>query len=469
MKAGRAAPVVANERSPGASRTDRPAVRWMLFYDGTRNDPRLETNVHRLRRRVAADGGGFLQCERYWEGVGVKLWERVRGGAFGWAMSEKLREGYGWLAENHQPHDEIFIFGFSRGAFTAMGLVGLLAWRGLPRQPISDAELKRLYADYRTATLAQAQGIRTACGADQPGAKRPLEELVTAADLSPADRSVAESFRPVRVRFVGLFDTVRAAGMEVFKWGGRRLPCEVPAESQVSDPHTLALRYTRHLPSIVDRAFHALAIDEHRAVFHPRVWIVPRVRTRAPEQVEQRWFAGAHANVGGGYAGDALALIPLQWMEQKAEEAGAVFVADRESKPKERLVAEVRDSYREWLRHLYPIISWRRYHRPIHAGGLQSTGRPRGICYEPQTIDPSVFERIRSTPGYRPPNVLEFMVRWLPPEFLQPTGSRSGHAYRMNAPSRPAAPQTNANGISPDRLPIDGSWTSRPPSARMRR
>jgi hypothetical protein len=377
---------------PSTMNSRRP-VRWMLFYDGTSNTPSDGTNVWRLYRTAAAQGGEFEQRRCYWAGVGVRPWERVRGGAFGRAMSKKILEGYAWLANDHRPGDELFIFGFSRGAFTAMGLVGLLAWHGLPEQRLSEEELRRVYVDYRQATL---------------------QDFDTAADLTCSDLHPRKGFRSVRIRFIGLFDTVRAAGLEVFKWGGPRVPGEVPAEIRVRDPRTLALRYTRHLPSNVDRAFHAVAIDEHRAVFHPRVWIIPRSRPRGPEQVEQRWFAGAHANVGGGYENDGLALIPLQWIREKAVQAGATFAAPAACESTNTLSHDVRNSYREWLSGLYSRVSWREYERPIHAGGLHFTDGERSIRYESQTIDPSVFDRLRTNPSYRPSNLLAFLARWLP-------------------------------------------------------
>jgi hypothetical protein len=333
-------------------------------------------------------------------------------------MSHKIQEGYAWLARNCHEEDQIFIFGFSRGAFTAMGLVGLLAWAGLPEnKSIVNPEVEELFDEYRAATLQQA------------------DRISSADEASSARRS---GFREVRIRFVGLFDTVRAAGLEVFNFRGLRAPGEVASEQRVSDPTTLALRYTRHLPSTVDRAYHALAIDEHRAVFHPRVWIVPKKRERDPEEVEQRWFVGAHANVGGGYPNDRLPLIPSRWMQAKAEDAGAAFSLNasvlqslgrmhklkslclkwlRGVIPPRRtsalLPGQVRDSYREWLCGLYPLLSWKEYHRPIHAGGLSFADSKGEICYEAQTIDPSVLDRVDAG-DYSPPNLMQFLVRWLP-------------------------------------------------------
>ena len=95
------------------------------------------------------------------------------------------------------------------------------------------------------------------------------------------------------------------------KWLGIRLPHEVPPGEHRFLRGTLALRYTRHLPPNVEQGFQALAVDENRATFHPRVWIVPLTKEPMLEErpVEQRWFIGAHANVGGGYRDDRLDLF----------------------------------------------------------------------------------------------------------------------------------------------------------------
>jgi T6SS, Phospholipase effector Tle1-like, catalytic domain len=232
-----------------------------------------------------------------------------------------------------------------------------------------------------------------------------------------------DNFRPVRIKFVGLFDTVRAAGLEIFRFHSLRLPKEVPGGEHrepwffLRDEHhsqgTLAFRFTRHLPPNVDRAFHALAVDEHRAVFHPRVWIVPQ-KDKMTGPLEQRWFIGAHANVGGGYEDDQLRFIPLQWMRDKAMEAGIHFAQptdEPEKKALEYCEAEVVNSYRKWLWHLYPFISWRKFYRPIYAWDQVHTSGSKTIQYEKQTIDPSVLYRIAKGRGYRPKGVRACLQR----------------------------------------------------------
>jgi uncharacterized protein (DUF2235 family) len=386
--------------------------RCVLFFDGTRNDRRSDTNIQRLFGRLAPScADGVTQEGQYWEGVGIKPWETVRGSAFGLRISEKIKEGYQWLAGRHSDGDEINIFGFSRGAYTAMGLVGLLAWRGLPKQSMSSGELERLFDLFRQATQKSREDKSPGC--------RSLEDLCALSSedkqtLDDQDKEVLAKFRRAPINFLGLFDTVRAAGFEVFQWfGNQKLP-EVP-QGKYLTPGTLALRYTRHLPPNVARAYQALAVDEHRAVFHPRVWIVPKERqqsrqARMAEQIaEQRWFIGAHANVGGGYRCDRLAEIPLSWMQEKAAEAGIHFTATSRptlTRASWRLPEfKVRDSYSAWLLYMYRLFRWERYYRPIYPWGLRHEDGAVVIEYESPTIDESVLRRILEDEKYRPRNV----------------------------------------------------------------
>ena len=289
-----------------------------------------------------------------------------------------------------------------------MGLAGLLAWRGLPRSRISEEDLKRQFDLYHRATRASQENAL-------PG-RRSLEELDRLSDadkcgLYGQDKELLGNFRRVPIKFVGLFDTVRAAGLEVSDWYGCRTPPEVPAVPNPQAPRTLALRYTRHLPPNVERAYHALAVDEHRAVFQPRVWIIPEQRLQSPAEVEQRWFIGAHANVGGGYDGqDKLPSIPGYWIQEKAKAAGIRFDHDKEiAMPMDLHLAQsfVRDSYKEWWWGSYRRLSWREFYRPIFAWGE----RQRGIEYEVQTVDESVLKLILEEPCYRPRNVLTWLSR----------------------------------------------------------
>ena len=244
----------------------RSRVRYILFFDGTRNNDESDTNIYRLYRSVL-DGRheGVRQTPRYWEGVGVQRSETIRGGAFGHGVWANITAGYNWLVLNHRDGDEIYLFGFSRGAFTAMGLAGLLAWRGLPKRNVPNGTLDRHLEIYRSATQLCRE-------LKMPGS-RPLHQLEalsndTKSSLSEFDKEALEKFRSVAIQFVGLFDTVRAVGLEVIRWLGKRLPAEVPPDEHPELRGTLALRYTRHLPPNVVKGFQALAVSSARRSIH---------------------------------------------------------------------------------------------------------------------------------------------------------------------------------------------------------
>jgi uncharacterized protein (DUF2235 family) len=108
--------------------------RLSIFLDGTWNDPGTETNVSKLHSLVAAQGlDGADQKSYYDPGVGTKPLEKVLGGAVGLGLSLNVRQAYGWLLEHYVDNDEVYIFGFSRGAYTARSLGGLIAGCGLAK------------------------------------------------------------------------------------------------------------------------------------------------------------------------------------------------------------------------------------------------------------------------------------------------------------------------------------------------
>lgn len=259
--------------------------RLVVCCDGTWNNADLQTtdtNVARLARAIhgSRETGGVVQIVLYLRGIGtsglkVETWIE---GAIGLGIDDNIRSAYQFIAQNYVPGDEIFLFGFSRGAFTARSLAGLISACGiLKRQAlgsVSDA-----WAYYRTK---------------KPHA--PAEFAArTKADIHP-DASIA---------FLGVWDTVGSLGIP----GGL-----------LADLNKKRYAFHDTTPSpIVRTACHAMAIDEHRHTFTPTYW----TGTAPPgAAIEQVWFAGAHADVGGGYKLSFLADIPLLWMARRAEAAG---------------------------------------------------------------------------------------------------------------------------------------------------
>lgn len=261
--------------------------RLVLCFDGTWNNAdsgKAETNVARMARAIRANSGadGVPQLTLYLRGVGSTglAVQRLVGGAFGEGVDDNIRSGYMFLAQNYVPDfgDEIFIFGFSRGAFTARSLVGFIASSGLlKRQHLGD--LAKAWTYYRTVEHRSPAGFCKMYGSD--------------------------CHTDARVRFLGVWDTVGALGIPSTLLGSltRR-------EYEFHDTNPSA---------IVEVARHALAIDEHRDEFVPTLWTG---ESPPGSDIRQMWFAGAHADVGGGYLKRGLADIPLHWMAGEAERAG---------------------------------------------------------------------------------------------------------------------------------------------------
>ena len=127
------------------------------------------------------------------------------------------------------------------------------------------------------------------------------------------------------------------------------------------------------------------------------------------KNVEQRWFIGAHANVGGGYKYDALSRLSLAWMQEKAQSVGLQF-SEQVSLTGDEHRTEPVDSYAKFMFHLYrPLTLWRRYYRPI--GTLANQVKGGWSFPVNESIDGSVFRRWADVPHYRPPNMLEWSER----------------------------------------------------------
>lgn len=236
---------------------------------------------------------GFEYLVYYDRGVGTgPLLDPIKGGVFGDGLDEKIREAYRFLSSWYRPGDEIFIFGFSRGAYTARSLAGYLETVGLLRCEHCTTEIEaRAWKYYRTSPGDRLSG-------EWSWFQKPV---APGADPPVHDRSY------MRIRALAVFDTVGALGVPI--QGFRRVNRS---------------KYEFHdteLNSLVDISLHAVAIDEARPAFEPTMWTKPKFKLLDAEHspTEQVWFAGAHADVGGGYVtwnkGDpGLSWVPLAWM-----------------------------------------------------------------------------------------------------------------------------------------------------------
>ncbi|MDA9411814.1 DUF2235 domain-containing protein [Bradyrhizobium sp. CCBAU 45384] len=360
--------------------------RLAIFLDGTWNTLNNNTNVWRLRSLTAETAD---QRVYYSQGVGTRRGESARGGVTGWGIDDEIIEAYTWLIQNFDDGDEIFIFGFSRGAYTARSLSGLICKCGVLGlgAPLS---IEQLYARYR---IYDAPTIRSLLGKPLPDGASLEERWLTAYS------------RPTKVKFVGVWDTVGSLGLPVWSMAAK------VRKYRFLDTH---LRLDN------EYAFHALALDEHRKNFEPTFWTrTDRVghegaAVRQIDKVEQRWFVGAHANVGGGYASDALAQRPLKWLMEKAAGLGLVF-RNEVSLDVSQVAPPVTDSYREFAWGFYRFVS-RPFYRPV--GLPPDKGTQATTSRINETVDGSVFDRWRADGSYRPENLL----LWAKAKGVDPAG-----------------------------------------------
>jgi uncharacterized protein (DUF2235 family) len=369
---------------PNFTGAEQQQKRLAIFLDGTWNSVTSNTNVWRMRALCAAKSKDGKPQLVYYE-VGVNGFV---GGVFGQGVDENIRLAYEWLIENYTDGDEIFIFGFSRGAFTARALAGLIAIDGILNagSPIGVTEL---FDRYRKGN---EESIWT------------LKENEAAGDtskLTEQEKWLLKYSQPAKVKVVGVWDTVGSVGLAAGNVPGISRP--------TFDYLQTGLRI--HILN----GYHALAIDEHRNDFAPTIWDVRRPKNQnaviaQPRQlssVEQRWFVGAHANVGGGYQTDLLAQSPLRWMMKKAESQGLSFRSDVDLDG-EAVTAPIADSYKSFGSGLYSWISSPLYRTVGREPDVREDGSHVNVN---ETIDANVFKRWRADPAYRPANLVEWAQR----------------------------------------------------------
>ena len=288
----------------------------VLLSDGTGNSASklFKTNVWRLYQALDLSEADPTQKQiaYYDDGVGTASFKplAILGGAFGWGLKRNVLDLYTALCRHYEPGDNIYCFGFSRGAFTIRVLTGLINNQGLVKpKGMGEAELRRLAAeafrDYRENRyhkwfLKPFRMLRNGLLSlwySLPPRRKPYDPTKNNHD--------------VKITFLGLWDTVAAYGLpldELTRAWDAVFPLSFP---------------DRNLSGIVQRACHALALDDERHSFHPELW--NEDAETDPKRLTQVWFAGMHTNVGGGYPDDALSHVPLNWMMTEASEAGLIF------------------------------------------------------------------------------------------------------------------------------------------------
>jgi uncharacterized protein (DUF2235 family) len=268
--------------------------RIIVCCDGTWNKPGIkdrglpvETNVEKIYKAIECDRPSVPQVKYYGQGVGTSyaITDQLLGGTTGLGIDRNIKDAYKFIMWTYEPGDEIYLFGFSRGAYSVRSLAGLIRNCGIMKPDYLHLT-DEAYSLYRDRT-----------------------------DITHPDSDLMKAFKKsygieleTDIKFLGVWDTVGELGIPIrwFDWWNRRY--------QFHDVK---------LGKQIKYAYHALALDEQRKAFSPALWEVSTDMDR--QTCEQVWFPGVHSNVGGGYADTGLSDIALKWMMDKAKNTGLEF------------------------------------------------------------------------------------------------------------------------------------------------
>lgn len=264
--------------------------RIAICFDGTWNRPEekigedFPTNVLLFARAIRpSDSNGIEQVVFYDWGIG-SYHDKIVAGTTGQGLEKNVKDGYRFLVQNYEPGDEIFLFGFSRGAYTARSLSGMINNCSILRKENGN-QIENAFRLYKTKAHKAND------------------------DYSKDWKRQYSVEQRTPIKFVGVWDTVGALGLPFTFFG------------LIKDQD---LFYDRKIGSNIQVARHALSLDEQREDFEATLW-----EPKPNVDIEQVWFAGVHSDVGGGYAPDKhghnLADIPLLWMAEEALKHKLVF------------------------------------------------------------------------------------------------------------------------------------------------
>jgi uncharacterized protein (DUF2235 family) len=298
----------------------------VLFSDGTGNSSAKAQKTNVWRMFQALDQTKIDQIAKYDDGVGTSSNKYLAaiGGAFGWGLKRNVIDLYKFICRNYECGDDIYGFGFSRGSFTIRVLVDFIATEGLVTSR-SEEELNHnaaaAYRQYRSKNFPSwspfvivMRRVRDAL----LWAKDRIKGYQTYKEIAKHTKAAGRA--EIRIRFLGLWDTVEAYGMplEELKRGIDWVLWPMLFGDLILSPR-------------VQRACHALSLDDERTTFHPLLWdevaeadLIAKGQVAAG-RITQVWFTGVHSNVGGGYPEDQLSLVALDWMMAEAKANGLVL------------------------------------------------------------------------------------------------------------------------------------------------
>ena len=313
--------------------TDKVPQHIAIFFDGTHNDEVSDTNIKRLHSLVSLQGRSDVHT-LYIEGVGTRA--DIAGMATGYGLGERVRIAYGFLLKHYRPGDKVYLFGFSRGAYAARVLNSLLYHAGLPGKPDNRTHVEVAEDVYELVKVES----------DYPAQYEPLRRQRVQDDLLTRKLGPAPA---VEVQVLGLWDTVEALGAP--NWLSR-ISHKAQIQQHLADVDNANSRYGDKLCN-VHYVFHAMSIDDNRE------WIfTPQLLTRRhlvagcspaerPPILDERgnvrldrlrevWFAGAHSDVGGGYADARMSGVSLNWMLEEMHNAKVKLVPKGTKVPEDR-------------------------------------------------------------------------------------------------------------------------------------
>ena len=367
--------------------------RIIICCDGTSSKPDVEyvTNVVKVARGVAGStaDSATAQVVFYDQGVGTHGFkDSITGGAFGHGLAKNIHEAYRFIVLNYSPGDELFLFGFSRGAFTVRSLSGLISKFGV---------LDR----------TEVQQIRQTMDRYRDG--RPRSDAKT---------------HEVRIKFLGVWDTVGAMGVQTnriagtlgwwtgsviggaartFRWIPDRWTPDYLRRKFAGTGRSVSRKiglgkgkYAFHdatLSDQVENGYHAVGIDERRPIFDVVLW---NKGPNADQHIEQVWFSGVHTEVGGGSSNEHTSAIALEWMSARARGHGMAFTKEFDDEVDKLLAAPTQPISGS------PLGLWRIAGRLWRAIGLSGT--------QTESIHPSAVSRYCDPQSeYAPPNLAAYM------------------------------------------------------------
>jgi len=285
--------------------------RLIYCLDGTANEYNdgYATNVVIMDKSISEDDNGIKQLKYYHPGVGTKMGEAFRGGAFGYGLLDNIMDSYKDLCENYELGDEIYIFGFSRGAFTARSLAGLIGCCGIiDTKYLSELDKVREYYKHRLTKdkyeieefnqwRMEKSIIVCANDEDYNYRKKYTHKQETIPNI-------------INIKYIGVWDTVKSIGIfKKYEWHDAKL-----------SPY-------------VEQARHAMALDERRKDFNITKWnnikelnVLSAQDNKEEHRYQQLWFPGTHGSVGGGGVHRGLSDEAFQWIREGAKQAGLKFI-----------------------------------------------------------------------------------------------------------------------------------------------